>query len=250
MSFQSSFFTQLLGVSNQTWNPINPPNLANSAQEPSDPTLATIGGMFAPPKPKTSGLVDGFEHENPIFNQPDQKIHRKSLFSTDQRVHQSDFVRFIKIQRDLIQIWPDLFKIYRDLVKISPNLFEIRRDLVKISPNLFKIQPDLIEISLDLFKIQPNLVEIHQDLFEIRSDPTKTSRFRKNSADFCKFRQRFSHLDPDQKLVTFDHPNRCLRQVGSGSKYQRPEVNGLVLGQAQTPPGPTRGQAQSPFQVK
>ena len=53
-------------VSNQTRNPINPPNPADLAQEPSDPTPAIVGGGSPPPKPKTGRLVDGFEHEKPI----------------------------------------------------------------------------------------------------------------------------------------------------------------------------------------
>ena len=55
-----------IGLSNQTWNPINLPNPADLAQEPFDPTLAIVGGGSPPPKPKTGRLVDGFEHEKPI----------------------------------------------------------------------------------------------------------------------------------------------------------------------------------------
>lgn len=73
----------LTRVSNQTRNLINLPNSADPAREQSNLTPVMVGGRSQPPKLETGESVDGFEHENHIFNRPDRKMHQKLLFAAD-----------------------------------------------------------------------------------------------------------------------------------------------------------------------
>ena len=57
-----------VGVSNQTRYLTHLLNLANSAREPADPTLATDGGESSLPKPEIDRSVNGLEHGKLIFN--------------------------------------------------------------------------------------------------------------------------------------------------------------------------------------
>ena len=116
-----------LGVSNLTRNPITP-NPTDPAWEPFDLTPATVDGGSLPPKLEIGGSVDGFEHENPIFNRSNWKIHWNLLFSADLRVRWSDFVRFVEIRQDLAwSLWDLAWSLWdpprslQDLIRSNRN---------------------------------------------------------------------------------------------------------------------------------
>ena len=125
-------------MSKQPRNPTNPPNLADPARKPADLTPVTVGGGAPPIKPETGGLVDGFEHEKPIFNRPHQKTHWKMVIICSRWF-------YTEILSDLFEIWLDLVEICRDHFKIWPNLVEIRQDLFEIRSNPIKTR-DFCEI--------------------------------------------------------------------------------------------------------
>ena len=139
-------------MSNQTWYPTNPSNLANLAQKLADPTPLTISDGSPSLKPDSNGSDDRFEHKKNDFQPTWLYVHWKSSCSPPMGVFRR---LFSPISRDpsrshwdLDEIRPDLFKIHRDLI-------EIQWDLIEIRPNLFKICRDLFEIWLDLSKFGP-----------------------------------------------------------------------------------------------
>ena len=152
-----SFFRHLgLGVSNQTQYLTHPPNPANLAQEPADPTPVTVGGGSLIPNSKTGGLVDGLEHGKSISTNLTRKHIGNSFLCWLKLFVGMIFSDLIEIRQDLIKIWPDLFEIHQDLAGSLQNWASSHWDL----PRSLQVRPNLIEISQDLFKIRLDLAKI------------------------------------------------------------------------------------------
>ena len=101
------WFRDRLGVSKQTRSPINPPNPADPAWKPSEPTPATVGSGSLPIKPETGGSVDGFEHEKPRKTDPTGKLFRISILRRFEWLP----VWFCPLSSSYTEILLDLFEI-------------------------------------------------------------------------------------------------------------------------------------------
>ena len=99
-----------VGVSNQTRYPTHPPNPADPARKPADPTPVTVGGKFPIPKSEFGGSVDGLKHGKPISTDPTGK-HTGKAFSVD---WSSSPVRFCPICRDPARSRRDLTESLQD----------------------------------------------------------------------------------------------------------------------------------------
>ena len=85
-------------MSNQTWYPTNPSNLANLAQKLADPTPLTISDGSPSLKPDSNGSDDRFEHKKNDFQPTWLYVHWKSSCSPPMGVFRR---RFSPISRDL-----------------------------------------------------------------------------------------------------------------------------------------------------